>query len=70
LHLISGASPPSPATGPEHFLVPVDRCYALVGLIRLHWQGFGGGADVWREVGGFFEELRRGAKTVTKEAHP
>jgi Family of unknown function (DUF5947) len=55
-------------TGPEHFLVPVDRCYALVGLIRLHWKGFGGGADVWREVGGFFEGLRQHAKTVTKEA--
>jgi hypothetical protein len=55
------------ASGPEHFLVPVDRCYALVGLIRLHWKGFGGGPDVWREVGEFFEELRRGAATVTKE---
>jgi hypothetical protein len=50
----------------EHWLVPVDRCYALVGVIRTHWRGFGGGAEVWEEVDGFFAELRRGAKIVTK----
>ena len=54
-------------TGPEHYLVPVDRCYALVGLIRLHWRGFGGGAELWSEVDTYFDELRRKAKTVTKE---
>jgi len=50
----------------EHWLVPVDRCYALVGVIRSHWRGFGGGAEVWNEVDRFFAELRRGATVVTK----
>jgi hypothetical protein len=43
----------------EHFLVPVDECYKLVGLIRLHWRGLSGGATVWGEIASFFEHLRR-----------
>lgn len=41
----------------EHFLVPVDDCYRLVGLIRGRWRGFTGGAEVWEEIGRFFEDL-------------
>jgi hypothetical protein len=51
----------------ESWLAPVDRCYALVGLIRMHWRGFGGGPKVWEEVGGFFDALRREARTVTND---
>lgn len=43
----------------EYFLVPIDECYKLVGLIRLHWRGFSGGALVWGEIERFFEELRQ-----------
>jgi hypothetical protein len=39
------------------YVVPIDRCYALVGLVRRHWRGFGGGDEVWRRVDGFFSEL-------------
>src|ERR687885_1347591 len=48
----------------EHFLVPIDKCYSLVGLIRMHWRGFTGGQEVWEEIGRFFEELRRRSKSV------
>jgi hypothetical protein len=51
----------------EHFLVPMDRCYSLVGLIRMHWRGFTGGQEVWEEIGRFFEELRRRSKSVSRE---
>jgi len=51
----------------EHFLVPMDKCYSLVGLIRMHWRGFTGGQEVWEEIGLFFEELRRRAKSVRRE---
>ncbi len=51
----------------EHFLVPMDKCYSLVGLIRLHWRGFSGGKEVWEEIEQFFEELRRRSKTVRRE---
>jgi len=26
----------------EHFIVPIDTCYELVGLIRLKWKGLSG----------------------------
>lgn len=42
----------------EYYLVPVDECYKLVGLIRTHWQGLSGGAEAWAEIGRFFKELK------------
>jgi hypothetical protein len=43
----------------QYFLVPIDECYKLVGLIRLHWRGLSGGSKVWGEIGQFFDELRQ-----------
>ena len=51
----------------EHFLVPLDECYSLIGLIRMHWKGLSGGQEVWEEIGRFFEELRERSKTVGRE---
>lgn len=45
----------------EYFIVPIDACYKLVGLIRIHWRGLSGGAVVWGQIGRFFSELRRKA---------
>ena len=42
----------------EYFIVPIDECYKLVGLIRLHWRGLSGGALVWGEIERFFAGLR------------
>ncbi len=42
----------------EYFLVPIDECYRLVGLIRIHWRGLSGGALVWGAIADFFDELR------------
>ena len=41
----------------EHWLVPIDDCYELVGLIRSRWRGFGGGEEVWAAIDGFFDDL-------------
>ena len=49
-----------------HWIVPISECYALVGLIRTRWRGFTGGAEVWREIGSFFEELDRRAKPASR----
>jgi hypothetical protein len=51
----------------EHFLVPMDECYSLVGLIRMRWKGLSGGREVWEEIERFFEELRKRSKTVVRE---
>jgi hypothetical protein len=49
----------------EHYLVPMDVCYGLVGLIRTRWRGFTGGREVWEGIEGFFENLRKSSRTVT-----
>ena len=51
----------------EHFLVPIDECYSLVGLIRMRWRGLSGGREVWEEIGRFFEDLRERSKTVGRD---
>ena len=43
----------------EHYRVPIDACYRLVGLIRANWRGLSGGAEVWEEIGQFFTALKR-----------
>ena len=50
----------------EHYIVPMDQCYGLVGLIRMHWRGLSGGQEVWEEIEGFFDGLRKRSRTVTQ----
>jgi hypothetical protein len=50
------------ASAREHYLVSIDRCYELVGLMRLHWKGLSGGNKVWEEIRNFFETLRQTAQ--------
>lgn len=47
---------------PEAFTVPIDRCYELVGHLRLNWRGFGGGQDVRRRIEAFFTEVASSAR--------
>jgi hypothetical protein len=42
-----------------YFIVPIDCCYELVGLIRRHWRGFSGGDEVWQKLESFFASLQR-----------
>jgi hypothetical protein len=42
---------------PEYYLLPIDKCYELVGLIRAHWRGLSGGTEVWSDIRRFFDEL-------------
>ncbi len=53
----------------EYYIVPIDACYKLVGLIRIHWRGLSGGTEVWQEIGNFFTDLRHKAKVVTGATH-
>ncbi len=46
------------STPAEYFIVPIDECYRLVGLIRMHWRGLSGGPEVWKEIQHFFDHLR------------
>ena len=39
-------------------MLPIDECYKLVGIIRMHWKGLSGGTEVWKELGEFFTSLK------------
>jgi hypothetical protein len=41
------------------YVVPIDTCYALAGLVRRHWKGFDGGEEARRALACFFDELDR-----------
>ena len=41
----------------EHWLVPIDDCFALVALVRREWRGLSGGPRVWPEIDRFFAAL-------------
>jgi hypothetical protein len=50
--------------GFECFAVPIDACYQLVGLVRMHWQGFDGGEEAWAAIHRFFADLRERSERV------
>jgi hypothetical protein len=45
-------------TNREYYLAPMDVCFELVGLIRVHWRGLAGGEIVWGEIDKFFSRLQ------------
>src|ERR1700731_162698 len=53
----------------EYYIVPIDECYKLVGLIRAHWRGLSGGTEVWQEIGRFFADLKTRGVNVSEETH-
>ena len=52
----------------DHYLVPIDDPYELVGVIRTRWRGLTGGQEVWEEIDGFFKRLASRSDTVTTQA--
>jgi hypothetical protein len=51
----------------DHYIVPIDTCFGLAGLIRIRWRGLSGGSDVWTEIGHFFEMLRKRSRIQRME---
>ena len=49
---------------PMYVIAPIDRCYALTGTIKAHWEGISGGSGVHDAVERFFGELRAKATTA------
>ncbi len=56
-------------TAPEYYVLPIDECYKLVGLIRANWRGLSGGTEVWQEIGKFFDALKQRATFIREEAN-
>jgi site-specific recombinase len=52
----------------QAFVVPLDVCFELIGIVRRHWQGFSGGPEVHREIDRFFDQLERLARKADQSA--
>jgi hypothetical protein len=50
----------------RHWIVPIDDCYALVGLIRTAWRGLTGGSEVWRQIAAALDDLDRRSRTASR----
>jgi hypothetical protein len=48
-------------TSREYYIAPIDQCFELVGIIRMHWRGFSGGSKVWEKIQAFFDRLKASA---------
>lgn len=48
-----------------YYLVPIDLCYRLVGLLRAKWNGLHGGTEVWEAIAAFFAELANKAVSTS-----
>lgn len=48
----------------DYYVVPIDECYKLVGLIRANWSGLSGGTEVWQEITKFYASLKERASEV------
>jgi Family of unknown function (DUF5947) len=55
-------------SGPKAFLVPIDRCYELVGALRMVWRGFDGGQEARALLDGFFDEVSARSRPAREEA--
>lgn len=53
----------------QYYIVPIDECYKLVGLIRLHWHGLSGGTEMWREITSYFFALKEKAFVPSETAN-
>jgi hypothetical protein len=46
------------ASPPQHAIVPIDRAYELVGVVKASWEGITGGRATEQAVEGYFAGLR------------
>lgn len=42
-----------------YYIVPIDNCYKLIGMIRIAWKGIFGGKEVNDTIRQFFNELKK-----------
>jgi hypothetical protein len=52
-------------TPSEYYRAPIDLCYRLIGLMRLHWKGLAGGPEVFGVLDQFFAELKERSSCLT-----
>jgi hypothetical protein len=53
----------------QYFLLPIDQCFKLVGLVRTNWRGLSGGTELWWELERFFAALTAQAGCLAEHPH-
>ena len=53
----------------DYLIAPIDVCYELAGLLRMHWRGLSGGDEVWRKIDEFFSRLGNNAAPAPQNGH-
>jgi Family of unknown function (DUF5947) len=43
---------------PQYAILPIDRCYELVGLVKSRWEGISGGSAIEQAVPEYFARIR------------
>jgi|SRR6185295_6132714 len=56
------------AAGCASYVVPIDACYELVGIVRRHWRGFHGGEEAWQAIAAFFAGLAARSEPASSAA--
>ena len=63
-------TPDRGGAGAASYLVPIDRCYELVGGLRMVWRGFDGGQEARELLEAFFADLAARSVPADGEAAP
>src|SRR5579875_1151646 len=53
----------------EHYIVPIDACYQLVGLIRVTWRGLSGGEQAWKAIADYFAGIKAKSRPAGTGIH-
>jgi hypothetical protein len=53
----------------QYFLLPIDQCFKLVGLVRRHWRGLSGGQELWQALEQYFAALTERAGFAGERHH-
>jgi hypothetical protein len=51
------------------YIVPIDECYMLAGIIRQQWTGLSGGDELWESMRVFFDGLKQRAFPERSAGH-
>ncbi|MGA2011974.1 MAG: DUF5947 family protein [Solirubrobacteraceae bacterium] len=54
------------ADPPQYAIIPIDHCYALVGLIKSRWEGISGGGAIEQAVPEFFAGIQARAVNASQ----
>jgi len=53
----------------QYFLLPIDQCFKLVGIVRANWRGLSGGDELWQALERYYADLCARAGVAAEVHH-